>query len=240
MGAYIHTKGTKSLRDGLEQLRSSFRPGVAPAAEMGAARWVWCDQVDVRLANVNTDEMVTNTASLAQPAGNPTPLFQISKGPGTIVYPALRADGSVPYFGIPANHTATQIDPHLHSPYTMTWNHQSAVRDQQGLRARAPSTRARVRSDLTGSMQINTLPFGYLKNDPVALAAWIPVAQYSRPFPNWGNINYVGNFGHGTHHEGSMTIEKRFSGGLNFTAFYTYAKSIDGTAIESVLVHLLE
>ena len=84
--------------------------------------------------------------------------------------------------------------------------------------------------DLTGSMQINTLPFGYLKNDPAALAAWIPVAQYSRPFPNWGNINYVGNFGHGTHHEGSMTIEKRFSGGLNFTAFYTYAKSIDGTA----------
>src|SRR5207244_9018645 len=84
--------------------------------------------------------------------------------------------------------------------------------------------------DLAPWWQTYTLPFGDLKNDPAALAAWIPVAQYSRPFPNWGNINYVGNFGHGTHHEGSITIEKRFSGGLNFTAFYTYAKSIDGTA----------
>jgi hypothetical protein len=233
-GAYIHTKGISPYARDWNNFDPRFGLAWHPLPKWVMRGGFGLTTVDVRLANVNTDEMVTNTASLAQPAGNPTPLFQLSKGPGSIVYPALRADGSAPYFGIPANHSATQIDPHLHSPYTMTWNvnlqYELSKDYVLGLIYSGSGS-----VDLTGSMQINTLPFGYLKNDPAALAAWIPVAQYSRPFPNWGNINYVGNFGHGTHHEGSLTIEKRFSGGLNFTAFYTYAKSIDGTAINPYL-----
>jgi hypothetical protein len=229
MGAYVHTQGRSPYAKDWNNFDPRFGFAWHPLPKWVLRGGFGKTTIDVRLANVNTDEVVTDTASLAQPAGNPTPLFQLSQGPGTIVYPTLRADGSVPYSGIPANHTATEVDPHLRNPYTMTWNvnlqYELSKDYVLGVIYSGSSS-----VDLTGSMQINTLPFGYLKNDPAALAAWIPVSQYSRPFPNWGNINYVGNFGHGDHHEGSVTIEKRLSRGLNFTAFYTFAKSIDGTA----------
>lgn len=228
-GAYVHTNGLSPYATDWNNFDPRFGMAWHPLQKWVLRGGFGVTRVDIRLANVNTDEMVTNTASLAQPAGNPTPLFQLSQGPGVIVYPALRPDGSVPYAGIPANHTATMVDPHLKNPYTMTWNLtvQYELTKNYVLGAIYSGSGS---VDLTGSMQINTLPFGYLKNDPVALAAWIPVSQYSRPWPNWGNINYVGNYGHGTHHEASLTIEKRFSRGLNFNAFYTFGKSIDGTA----------
>ena len=234
MGAYVHTKGLKPYAT--DWKRFDPRLGIAWHAlpKLVLRSGFGVTTVDIRLANVNTDEEVLNTATQAQPAGNPMPLYQISQGPGTIVYPTVRADGSVPYAGIPAGHTATEIDPNLKNPYTMTWNFNIQYELSKnyvltGVYSGSGSV------DLTGTMQINTLPFGYLKNDPVALAAWIPTAQYSRPFPNWGNIGYVGNFGHGTHHEATISIEKRLSSGLNFTAFYTFAKSIDGTASNEYL-----
>ena len=173
MGAYVHTKGLSPNATDWNNIDPRFGMAWHPLPKWVMRGGFGLTSVDVRLANVNTDELVTNTASLAQPAGNPTPLFQISKGPGTIVYPALRADGSVPYFGIPANHTATQIDPHLRNPYTMTWNLnlQYEISKDYVLGAIYSGSSS---VGLTGSMQINTLPFGYLKNDPVALAAWIP------------------------------------------------------------------
>jgi hypothetical protein len=76
-------------------------------------------------------------------------------------------------------------------------------------------------------LQTNTLPWGYLADDPVARDKWIPTAQYSRPFPNWGNVNVAGNYGHLSHHSGTAKVEKRYSRGVNFLAFYTFGKTID-------------
>jgi hypothetical protein len=54
--------------------------------------------------------------------------------------------------------------------------------------------------------------------------------QFGRPYPNLGNITLLGNVYHMDHHSGVVKIEKRFSKGLNFQAFYQFAKSIGGGA----------
>jgi len=54
--------------------------------------------------------------------------------------------------------------------------------------------------------------------------------QYYRPWPNHGNINILGNVGHLSHHAGVVRIEKRYSQGLNFQAFYQFQKTISGGA----------
>jgi hypothetical protein len=229
MGAYVHAKGLKPYATdwGRVDPRFGIAWHVRPAWVLRGGFGV--TTVDNRFLGVDTDEEVINTATQAQPAGNPAPLYYLSDGPGTIAYPAVRPDGSVPYAGVPGGHTATWIDPHLKNPYTMTWN----VNIQHELSKNYVLTGIYSGSgsvDLTGTMQVNVIPYGYDLNNPAALAAWIPTAQYSRPWPNWGNIGYIGNFGHGTHHEATLSLEKRLSAGLNFTAYYTFQKSIDGNA----------
>jgi hypothetical protein len=54
--------------------------------------------------------------------------------------------------------------------------------------------------------------------------------QWARPFPNLGSINWVCNCGHTSHNAGIIRIEKRFSKGLNFQAYYTYSKTLSGGA----------
>ena len=82
MGAYVHTKGSSPYATDWNNFDPRFGLAWHPLPKWVMRGGFGVTTVDVRLANVNTDEMVTNTASLAQPAGNPTPLFQISKGPG--------------------------------------------------------------------------------------------------------------------------------------------------------------
>jgi hypothetical protein len=233
-GAYDHTTGRSLYNSD----KNNFDPRLGLAwhamPKLVVRSGFGVSTIDTKFQYDNTDELVTTTYTQTAPTGDPRPLYQISQGPGAIAYPALRPDGAVPYTGTPGGHTATWVDPHLKSPYTMNWNFNvqyelSKNYAIQGMYSGSASV------DLTGGMEVNTLPFGYLANDPVALAKWIPTAQFSRPFPNWGNISYVGNFGHGTHHEGTISLEKRYSRGLNFTAFYTLAKSIDGTATNMYL-----
>jgi len=70
-------------------------------------------------------------------------------------------------------------------------------------------------------------------SDPANAAfrtSWLNNPQTSLWWNNWGNINYAGNDGHMDHHEGTVKIEKRYSKGLNFLAFYTYGKSLTGNS----------
>jgi hypothetical protein len=54
------------------------------------------------------------------------------------------------------------------------------------------------------------------------------VAQYSRPWPNWGTVSYTSNYVHTSYHAATVKIEKRYSRGVNFLAFYTFGKSLEG------------
>ena len=80
--------------------------------------------------------------------------------------------------------------------------------------------------------QYNALPWNYDYNTP----GFLGNSQIFRPYPNYGTISYRGNYSHSTYHAGTIQISKRLSQGLTFNAFYTYAKSIDGSGIGNVLV----
>ena len=51
--------------------------------------------------------------------------------------------------------------------------------------------------------------------------------QNYKPYPQFGSVLLYSNFGHSTFHSGTVKVEKRMSGGVTFTSFYTWAKSID-------------
>jgi hypothetical protein len=56
-------------------------------------------------------------------------------------------------------------------------------------------------------------------------------AQIRRPFPQFGNVTSVAPFfGNSSYHSLNTKLEKRFSGGLNLLANYTWSKFIDDVA----------
>jgi hypothetical protein len=56
-------------------------------------------------------------------------------------------------------------------------------------------------------------------------------AQIRRPFPQFGNVDLITPFwGNSSYHGMNVKVEKRFSGGLNLLANYTWSKFIDDVA----------
>ena len=51
--------------------------------------------------------------------------------------------------------------------------------------------------------------------------------QNYRPYPQFGTINLYSNFGHNTHHAGTVRVEKRYAVGLTVLETYTFEKTID-------------
>ncbi len=201
--------------------------------------------VDLGLAPSQLDEYSIATTQ-SQVSGNPKPLYQISQGPNPIVYPGLQ-NGVQPYqgcttsavagFSAPvttcASRNTTITDPNLRPPYVMTWN----MNVQYQL---AQDYLLQVSYDGTAGIgnietpQYNALPENYDANNPTALAAFVGNSQVYRPFPNYGTITYRGNISHSTYHGGTVRISKRYAKSLTLDAFYTFAKSIDGSGVGNV------
>jgi hypothetical protein len=66
----------------------------------------------------------------------------------------------------------------------------------------------------------NGVPHGY-----ISLAQ--PRTQERRPDPTLGRFVNLQNFGWSYYHAGTIKVTKRFSGGLDFNAFYTFSKAMD-------------
>ncbi len=201
--------------------------------------------VDLGLAPSQLDEYSISTTQ-SQVSGNPKPIYQISKGPSPIVYPGLQ-NGVQPYQGCTSSSVAgfsapvttcssrntTITDPNLRPPYVMTWN----MNVQYQL---AQDYLLQVSYDGTAGIgnietpQYNALPENYDANNPTALAAFVGNSQVYRPFPNYGTITYRGNISHSTYHGGTVRISKRYAKSLTLDAFYTFAKSIDGSGVGNV------
>jgi hypothetical protein len=165
-----------------------------------------------------------------QAVGNPTPLYNLDQGPNPIIYSARRPDGSVPFSGTNFSGRSAQIVPtNIHNPYTMSWNFSLQYQFKESYLLETTYTGSSAVGNIDTS-QWNSIPWGYLSNDPVAREAWIPVAQYSRPWANWGTVSYTGNFDHSDFHSATAKVETRYSHGLNFLAFYTFSKCIYGVA----------
>ena len=199
--------------------------------------------VDLGLAPSELQEY-SIAATESEPGGNPTPLFQISKGPLPIVYPQLQSNNTQPYQGCTSTtvsgitgpvstcsgRSATYINPNLHQPYVMTWsfNPQFELKSNYLLQL-----------DYEGSASVglienpnsNVLPETYDQGNNALLATFVGNSQPFRPFPNYGTLGYMNNISHATFHSGTVHITKRYSSGILFDSFFTYAKSLDGTGV---------
>jgi len=184
---------------------------------------------------------VSEATNQNMPTGDPRPLFMIDNGPPQIIYPERRADGSIPFRGNPGGHGANIVARNMQAAYTMSWNYslQYELSTDYMLELLYKGS-AQVRN--SGSYDLNSRPLGIIPdgkggwldlNQPGNAAyrsSWLSTAQYSRPWPAWGNINYQGNNGHLSHHEGSVRVEKRFSQGFNFQTFYTLQRTLAGNS----------
>lgn len=234
MGQITHPGGNITNRD-----NNNFEPRVGLAwhamNKLVVRSGFSMNHVDLGLAPSQLDEYSISTTQ-SQVSGNPTPIYQISRGPNPIVYPALQANGTQPFLGTnysSRNTTITARD--VHNPYTMTWN----LNLQYQLAANYLLQLTYDGSGGVGNLetpQYNALPWDYDANNPTALNAFVGNNQIYRPFPNYGTINYRNNISHSTYHGGTIQLSKRFSQGFTLNSFYTYAKSIDGSGVGNVLV----
>ncbi len=251
-GAWTHPKGAKAYN--WDKNRWDPRVGLAwhPLEKLVIRSGFALTHIDMRGAFLYTDEMMTESTSISQTLGNPTPLFYIDSGPGQIIYPARRADGSVPWRGNVGRRDANLADSNMQAAYTMSWNlgvQYQAARDymvevQYKGSAQVRDSGSQDPNSRSGSYDLNSRPWGIIpnpngsgmmdlnlpENAQFREKIWLPTAQLSRPWNQWGNINYRGNSGHLSHHEGTVKLEKRFSKGLNFLTFYTFQKTLDGNA----------
>jgi hypothetical protein len=245
MGLITHPGGDINKRDNKE-----FEPraGLAwhPLSKLVVRSGFAFMHVDLGLAPSQLDEYSISTTQ-SQVSGNPTPIYQISKGPLPIVYPSLQSNGTQPYLGCTSSTVAgfskpvttcsgrstTITDPNLHPPYVMTWN----MNLQYQL---AADYLLQLTYDGTAGVgnietpQYNALPENYDAGNLTALAAFVGNSQVYRPFPNYGTITYRGNISHSTYHGGTVRISKRYAKSLTLDAFYTFSKSLDGSGVGNV------
>ena len=175
----------------------------------------------------------TSNVTVQQPSGNPSPAFFLSQGPGAVNFHVL-TNGTSPFVGANcgataitgcSSRTAERIDPNLHNAYAMNWNatYQWEFRPDWMLEANYVGSAG---VGLLEAWNINTIPLN-ISSDPSALKTIFANQQPYRPFPNFGEIDQWGNFGHSTYHAGTVKLMKRFSHGFTLTSFYTRSKAID-------------
>jgi hypothetical protein len=201
---------------------------------------------------VNTQDMnfwYSNRSEMDQsyspsaPAGSPNGyyFFNINAGaPGNWAFPAQRADGSTPRLNPAAgNGSGTIINPDIKNPYAMSWN--VSIQRQFGKDYQAQlSYEGSANVNMIGTAAWNSRPYAMIPDpngngwlnlaDPANAAfragTFNTYSAYFRPWINWGNINYQSNFGHLVYHSGTAKLEKRYSGGVSFLTFLTYAKNM--------------
>jgi hypothetical protein len=80
------------------------------------------------------------------------------------------------------------------------------------------------------SWAVNTVSYDYAsnmrQNNPTQFNSMVGNSQPFRPWINFGGINFQGYGSNSIFHSGTVKLEKRYSYGVTFMAFYTYGKSI--------------
>jgi hypothetical protein len=171
------------------------------------------------------DEYVGTAVQQALP-GDPTPIYQISRGV-TPQSPITLPNGSSPFLGTNySGRNVNQWDPNLRNPYVMNWNFsiQNEIARDYVIEANYQGSGS---VGLIERWELNTFPVDYLANDPVQRDRVFAAPQNFRPYPQFGNITTRSNFGHSTFHSGTIKLEKRLSRGMFFSTFYTFSKTIN-------------
>lgn len=225
MGAIVHQAGPLGRDDW-----KHFQPRIGMAYKLNN-RMVFrsgfaLTTVDLFATALNQNfEEYSSNVTVQSPSGDPRPAFYLSQGPPSTAF-TLLPNGTSPYVGTNYSaRTATRYDPALRNPYVMNWNatyqYQFAPTWLLDL-----SYQGSAGVGLLEAWNINTVPLN-ISNNPATLQAIYQNYQNYRPFPNFGEVDMWSNFGHSTYHAGTAKVEKRFSGGLTLTSFYTRSKAID-------------
>jgi hypothetical protein len=225
VGALLHPKGALSKRD-----KNNFQPRLGMAYNF-RSDWVFRAGFAVNTLDLWTNGLRENieeylaTASIQQPTGNPAIAFKLSQGPPTVNF-NVQPDGSVPFVG--TNYSGRNVsyrDPIIRAPYVMNWN--GGVQRQLGRHYLVElNYQGSAGVGLLNRWDINAIPLN-ISRDPAVLNTVRNAAQNYKPYPQFGSVMMYSNFGHSSFHSGTLKVEKRMSGGLSFTSFYTWAKSMD-------------
>lgn len=242
VGMWTHPKGAWYNRD-----TNNFQPRVGlawhPLNKLVFRGGFSLTTQDMGLSWYTSRDEFDLSFSQTAPLNDYRPISNIDQGPPTIVWPTLRADGTVPYAGTTISSRSGIIIPKsIHNPYTMNWNtsiqYQLATNYMIDL-----SYSGSAGVGVIGNSQWNSRPWGIIPNpsgsgtmdlnDPANATyrnTWIgntALQAAARPWTNWGTVNYRSNFGHSVYHSGTAKVEKRYSQGLTVISFYTYSKCIE-------------
>ena len=224
-GAIIHPKSL-AARD-----NNNFNPRIGlawhPMEKVVLRGGVGMYTVDIKFPQSRGQfDEYTATANQQAAPGDPTPIYRISRGPDTVKF-VTRPDGTSPFLG--TNYGSRSVewwDPNLRNPYVMNFNASVQYEFRRNYLLDI-SYQGSSGVGLVERWQANTFPVDYFAGNAQQQNTVNAASQNYRPFPQFGDIRFRSNTGHSTFHSGTAKVEKRMSGGLYFSAFYTYAKAID-------------
>ncbi len=225
-GAIVHKPGQLASKD-----LNNFQPRIGLAWSF-RRNWVFRSSFTIINSDLMTNDINQNfeeylaTSNIQAPPGDPRTVFKLSQGPPRIPF-VSNADGSVPYVGTNfGSRNATWYDPNMRMPYVMNWSGGFEWQFAQSWLMEA-MYQASAGVKLMNSWNINVQPIGFFPSDPVKTEQIRQQFQNYKPYPQFGNVNLVSNFGHNTYHSGTLRFEKRYSRGMTLNAFYTWSKTLD-------------
>jgi hypothetical protein len=224
LGAITHSTGALARGD-----TNNFAPRIGVAWSF-RPKWVFRgafgiihSDIFATTQNIMFEEYLA-TATIAQPTGNPNYAFRLSEGPPPIKY-NVQPNGSVPFIGTNySTRNASWWDPNMRMPYVLNWSGglqyefarnwlvEGLYQGQSGV-------------GLVNSWDTNAVPLN-ISNNPATLNTIFTAVQNYKPYTQFGAVNLYSNFSHNSHHAGTIRVERRFTAGLAFNAFYSYSKTL--------------
>ena len=184
-----------------------------------------------------------------QTLDNINPAFVLSRGPTVAVQPPTADAGlGQGVFGVQRDNGsgyAQQWNLSLQKIIGENWSLEAGYLGSKLTRLGVPDInlnqltveQLRLGSPLT--QPVSNPFFGQVPPNSSVGTPMIARAQLLRPFPRFTTVTlYRNNIGHSTYHSFQSRIEKRFSGGLTFSAAYTFSRLIDdaGAVFDSAVL----
>jgi hypothetical protein len=224
-GAILHGKGLLARRD-----LNNFAPRLGAAWTINP-RMVFRASYGITHVDLMTNGTSQNfeeylATAIVQPLpGDPRHAFSLSQGPPAVSFP-VAADGSVPFQGTNfSGRNVSWFDPNMRLPYVQMWS--------AGIQYQLSNSwltevlyQGSAGIGLLNNWDMNVVPLD-ISRDPAVLDQVFRAVQNFKPFTQFGNIQHYANYGHNTHHMGTLRVEKRYSSGITLNTFYQLGKTLN-------------
>jgi len=224
-GAIVHGKGLLANRD-----LNNFQPRVGLAWNLHP-RVVFRSSIGTYAVDLYTNGIGQNfeeyiaTANVQSPPGDPRHAFLLTQGPGNINFNTV-ADGSVPFQGSNfGGRGASWFDPNMRLPYVAMWSGGFQVQ-LSGSWLLDAQYQGSSGVGLLNNWDMNVVPLN-ISSDLATLTNVFAAVQNYKPYPHFGSIQHFANYGHNSHHSGTLRFERRYAQGMTLNAFYQLGKTIN-------------